>query len=44
MKKFKNQTNGRLNTEDDLEEAVAKIRNPKKGKTKVKKKVKEMGE
>ena len=38
MKKLKNISTGRLETEDDLEEAVAKIVDPKKGKTKLKKK------
>lgn len=35
--KLKNQTTGRLETEDSLEEAVAKIKDQKKGKTRVKK-------
>lgn len=39
MKKFKFVTDGRIETEEDLEEAAAKIADPKKnGKTKVKKK------
>lgn len=37
MKKPKYVTTGRLETEDNLEEAVAKIKDPKKGKTRVKK-------
>lgn len=38
MKKIKYSTNGRLDTEEDLDEAVAKIADPSKGKTKIKKK------
>jgi len=38
MKKLKNVATGRLETEEDLEEAVAKIANPKNGKTKIKRK------
>jgi hypothetical protein len=38
MKKLKNMSIGRLETEEDLEEAAAKLADPKKGKTKIKKK------
>jgi hypothetical protein len=38
MKKLKNISTGRLETYDDLDEAVAKITDPDKGKTKIKRK------